>query len=184
MAAIDINVLHRRMGHIGIDRLQRMVTKGQLKDIDTVLGSPQLCEPCVLGKLKKLPFKHEESQRTTRPLERVHSDVGGPVDVRSREGYSYWITFIDEHTRFVWIRFLKKKSDAQAAYNDWKSAVQDHFKTTLTDIEFSQNFISFFQTDNGASTLAKSLKSSFVEMEQSTKLQHPTPQSRMEWLNA
>ncbi|KLO08110.1 hypothetical protein SCHPADRAFT_835724, partial [Schizopora paradoxa] len=89
MAAIDINVLHRRMGHIGIDRLQRMVTKGQLKDIDTVLGSPQLCEPCVLGKLKKLPFKHEESQRTTRPLERVHSDVGGPVDIRSREGYSY-----------------------------------------------------------------------------------------------
>ena len=55
MAAIDRNVLHRRMGHIGIDRLQRMVTKGQLKGINTVLGSPRLREPCVLGKRFEKP---------------------------------------------------------------------------------------------------------------------------------
>ena len=57
LATVDINLLHRRMGHISTNRIQHMVKSGQLQGIDTLVGTPIFCEACVLGKMKKLPFE-------------------------------------------------------------------------------------------------------------------------------
>jgi GAG-pre-integrase domain len=54
---MDVNVLHCCMGHIGMHRLKSMVTKGQIKDINMLTSVPKFCEACVMGKMKKLPFK-------------------------------------------------------------------------------------------------------------------------------
>ena len=83
LATMDINLLHRRMGHISTNRIQHMVKSGQLQGIDTLVGTSTFCEACVLGKMKKLPFESQEQPRTTRPLEMVHTDVGGPITPRS-----------------------------------------------------------------------------------------------------
>jgi hypothetical protein len=97
-AAVDINVLHRRMGHTGIDRLKWMVKKKQLKGVTKLTGHPEFCEPCVLGKMKKLPFPKGQQRKIVAPFEIVHSDVGGPVSPASLSGYRYWITFTDDYT--------------------------------------------------------------------------------------
>ncbi|KAF9552472.1 hypothetical protein CPC08DRAFT_602428, partial [Agrocybe pediades] len=90
LAAMDINLLHRRMGHIDHARLKKMVAGGKISNISSTTGTPHLCEPCTLAKMKKLPFpKHTPSQRTTHPLQLIHSDVGGPVKPPSRDGYRY-----------------------------------------------------------------------------------------------
>ena len=83
LATVDINLLHRRMGHISTNCIQHMVKSGQLQGIDILVGTPTFCEACVLGKMKKLPFESQEQPRTTRPLEMVHTDVGGPITPRS-----------------------------------------------------------------------------------------------------
>ncbi|OJT09300.1 Copia protein, partial [Trametes pubescens] len=127
MLAVDINVLHRRFAHISVDRLRRMVSKGQLKGIDTLTGEPKFCEPCAMGKMHKLPFKSRTGNRATRPLQFIHSDVGGMVNP-SRQGFRYWITFLDEHNRFLWVLFMKHKSEAQDTYNRWKADVQAYFQ--------------------------------------------------------
>ncbi|KAH7924899.1 hypothetical protein BV22DRAFT_976720, partial [Leucogyrophana mollusca] len=51
--------------------------------------TPEFCEPCVLGKLRKLPFKLTGGNRAKRPIQVVHTDVGGPVTPSSREGFPY-----------------------------------------------------------------------------------------------
>lgn len=147
--AIDINVLHCQMGHISMDRLKRMVSKHQLKDIDTLTGIPEFCEPCVLGNMKKIPFKTNQWQDATRPLQIIHSDIGGPVTPASRNGYRYWITFIDDKSRHPWVYFLKRKSEAQKIYNQWKSDVQEYFDEEIEDIFFSRNFVNFLRMDGG-----------------------------------
>ncbi|KJA17871.1 hypothetical protein HYPSUDRAFT_99352, partial [Hypholoma sublateritium FD-334 SS-4] len=76
-----------------------MVDEGQLSDISKTTGTPKFCEPCVLGKMKKQPFTHK-GQRATRPLQMIHSDVGGPVTPQDRHGNRYWISFIDDCKRF------------------------------------------------------------------------------------
>ena len=101
--AVDINVMHRRMGHVAHERIQQLVSKRQLKHIDPLTGKPQFCEPCTMGKMRKLPFKSKDSYMSSRPLEIIHSDIGRPITPATREGYRYWITFIDRHTRFTWV---------------------------------------------------------------------------------
>ena len=58
------------------------------------------------------PFPSSPS-RTTQPLELVHSDLHGPLQVATREGYRYWMTFIDDATSHCAAMQLKQKSDAQ-----------------------------------------------------------------------
>ena len=54
-----------------------------------------VCEPCLAGKMHSNPFPSSPS-RSAKPLELVHSDLHGPLPVATREGYSYWITFLLE----------------------------------------------------------------------------------------
>lgn len=42
-------------------------------------------------------------------LELVHTNVWGPSPVSSIEGSLYYVTFIDDSTRKVWVYFLKNK---------------------------------------------------------------------------
>lgn len=157
MLAVDINVLHRRFAHISVDRLRRMVSKGQLKGIDTLTGEPKFCEPCAMGKMHKLPFKSRTGNRATRPLQFIHSDVGGMVDP-SRQGFRYWITFTDEHNRFVWVLFMKHKSEAQDTYNRWKADVEAFFREEVGEISLSPNFVQFLRTDNGGEYTSKAFE--------------------------
>lgn len=53
--------------------------------------------------LKKTPKDHK--------LELVHSDLWGPVVFESLGGARYFVTFIDDHNKKVWIYCLKYKSD-------------------------------------------------------------------------
>ena len=41
----------------------------------------------------------------------VHTNVWGPSQVPPLSGSKFYITFIDDFSRYVWIYFLKHKSD-------------------------------------------------------------------------
>ncbi|KAI0038011.1 hypothetical protein FA95DRAFT_1474291, partial [Auriscalpium vulgare] len=58
-----------------------------------------ICEPCLAGKMHANPFP-SSTHRARAPLHLIHSDVHGPLPVRtpSASGYRYWVTFIDDHT--------------------------------------------------------------------------------------
>lgn len=147
-SAIDINVLHRRLGHLSRNRLKKMVNEGQIEGVDDLTGNLEFCEPCTLAKIKKSPFKHK-STRALRPLQLVHSDVGGPVTPCDRYGNRYWVTFIDNHLRLPWVYFMNKKSEVPRILKQWKSDVEAFFKEELGELTLSANFIDFFGSDGG-----------------------------------
>jgi hypothetical protein len=149
LASVDVNLLHRRMGHISIPRIEQMVRHGQLKGIDAISGTPDFCEPCTLGKMKKLPFTSQDEVRASRPLQIVHSDVGGPISPQSQDGYKYWLLIVDDYSRFPWIYFLKKKSDVLAMYNTWKADVRALFKQEIDTEELSEMHTQFLRSDGG-----------------------------------
>jgi len=45
-------------------------------------------------------------------LELVHFDLHGPMTIQTRSGYVYFITFIDEYSRFGYIHLIHHKSEA------------------------------------------------------------------------
>ena len=100
-----------------------MAAKGKLGDLKSIdIG---LCEDCTMGKQKKVTFS--KAARSSKPgkLELVHTDVWGPAPVRSLGGSLYYITFIDDSTRKVWVYFLKNKSDVFSTFIKWKAEVEN-----------------------------------------------------------
>ena len=83
-----------------------------------------ICEPCLAGKMHSNPFPTSQS-RTSAPLELVHSDLHGPLPTQTPSGHRYWVTFIDDYTRYRCVVFLKKKSDAFNAFKDYKAMVEN-----------------------------------------------------------
>ena len=59
-----------------------------------------------------------------KKLELVHTDLWGPSLVASLGGSRYYITFIDDLSRKVWVYFLKNKSDVFETFKKWKAMVE------------------------------------------------------------
>src|SRR5467141_1473569 len=92
---------HRRCCHHNLADIAKM-QKNALVTGMTFASSHKpviVCEPCLAGKMHSNPFPSSPS-RSTKPLELVHSDLHGPLPVATREGYRYWITFLDDATSY------------------------------------------------------------------------------------
>lgn len=63
----------------------------------------------------------------TTPLELVHSDVFGPTKVTSIGGASYFVTFLDDCTRKVWIYMPNKKFEVFCKFKVCKDLVKNQF---------------------------------------------------------
>ena len=108
---IDKDLLHRRLGHIGKDRLNTLL---RLKLADGVLTKPNtevcdICEHCIAGKQHRDPFPKLSEHRSPELLGRIHTDLHGPLP-RTFSGYQYWITLTDDFSRFKTVYPLKLKS--------------------------------------------------------------------------
>lgn len=117
---------HRRYGHLGVQSLQKLAREGLVKGLTyNPSKGVEFCETCVGGKHKTTPFQASESQRAVKPLDLVHSDVCGKLNTRSRGGAEYFLTFIDDCTRYIWVYLLKHKSEVVKCFQTWKARVEN-----------------------------------------------------------
>ena len=75
-----------------------------------------LCEGCIYGRHCRQKFPVCKQKRIERPLQLIHSDLCGPTPTLSIDGNKYFISFIDDFTRFTILYFLKKKLGAYNAF--------------------------------------------------------------------
>jgi hypothetical protein len=68
-----------------------------------------VCDACQKAKSHQLPYPKSFSVSTV-PLQLVFSDVWGPT-LASVGRYKYYVSFIDDYSKFTWIYLLKNKSD-------------------------------------------------------------------------
>lgn len=97
----DWGRLHRRLGHPGEERLklatQQMGLGWNQKECADALRH---CETCIQAKNVKNQ-NHHTVHRASRPLKGVYMDFWGPyTQTRNREGWKYYLSLTDDHTRF------------------------------------------------------------------------------------
>ncbi|RVW37330.1 Retrovirus-related Pol polyprotein from transposon RE2 [Vitis vinifera] len=63
--------------------------------------SSLVCESCQLGKHTCISFLKHMNNRAKSPFELVHTDVWGPCRTASTLGFQYFVTFIDDYSRFA-----------------------------------------------------------------------------------
>ena len=112
----DAGVWHSRLGHMSKKGMKIMHSKGHLPGLKHV--EVGFCEDCVFGKQMKVSFSTACRQLKKEKLELVHTDLWGPAPVTSLGGSSYYMTFIDDSTRKVWVYFLKRKSDSLLTFRN------------------------------------------------------------------
>ena len=61
------------------------------------------CESCILAKQHRESFLKEISYRARTPLEIVHNDLCGPMQMPSLGGRIYFLAFIDDYSRRTWV---------------------------------------------------------------------------------
>ena len=122
---LDLDLWHRRLAHHHLADVKALLHHNLITGmaIDSKTAPDPICEPCLAGKMHANPFP-STSWRTSRPLELVHSDDHDVGHV-SMSRYRYWITFIDDYSRFRFVIPLKAKSQAFEAFKTFKAFAEN-----------------------------------------------------------
>ncbi|KAM2605239.1 hypothetical protein TB2_034059 [Malus domestica] len=112
---------HLKLGHVNLDNIRKMLKDGYFCPLgDDRMGT---CECCLKGKMTKSPFTGK-GERATEILGLIHTDVCGPMSTTSRGGFSYYITFTDDHSRFGYVYLMKYKSESFERFKEFKNEVK------------------------------------------------------------
>lgn len=111
--------IYRKLGHISTERIKRLVNDGVLPILDfTNLGT---CIDCIKGKQTNKTDKG--AKRSSRILEIIHTDICGPFPTPCLIGQKYFISFIDDYSRFIYLYLLFEKSEAIDEFETFKLEV-------------------------------------------------------------
>ncbi|KAG7597916.1 Reverse transcriptase RNA-dependent DNA polymerase [Arabidopsis suecica] len=149
----DTVLWHRRLGHMSQKNMNLLLKNGFLdkKKVSTL----ETCEDCIYGRAKRIGINLAQHD-TKEKLEYVHSDLWGAPSVPLSLGKcQYFISFIDDYTRKVWLYFLKTKDEAFDKFVEWANLVENQtdkrIKTLRTDngLEFCNRLFDEFCASKG-----------------------------------
>lgn len=119
----DTKLWHSRMGHVSQRVLDVLVKRGLIDD--KKVSSIKFCDDCIFGKTHRLKFpagKHTSMSI----LDYIHTDLLGSSYVPKSHGRcQYFISIIDDHSRKVWIDFLRGKDEAFQKFDEWRIMVEN-----------------------------------------------------------
>jgi len=98
---------HERLGHVNFRSLKFLSKHGL---INCENHGAKACEICVQAKMTRLPFP--KSQRNSKILDLVHSDICEMNGTLTRGGKRYFITFINDCSRYTYVYLMKTKDEA------------------------------------------------------------------------
>ena len=101
----DTVLWHNRLGHMSEKGMKVLHSKKDLPGLKCV--NMDFYESCVYGKQKRVSFVKTGKENKKKKLELLHTNVWGPTQVSSFGGSHYYVTFIDDATRKVWVYFLR-----------------------------------------------------------------------------
>jgi hypothetical protein len=123
---------HRRLGHPASPVVLRVLQDNNLA-VDANVFPSLICHACQLGKAHQLPFTSSQHVSTS-PLQLIHTDVWGPA-LSSINGSKYYVSFVDDFSRYVWVYFLKNKSDVEAIFLQFQKHVEKMLNTKICSVQ-------------------------------------------------
>ena len=97
---------HKRLSHISKRRIERLVSDEILDSLD--FADFEICTNCI--KEKQTNIRRFGANRATDVLQLIHTDICGPFPTVSWNGQQYFITFIDDFSRYDYFYLIHEKS--------------------------------------------------------------------------
>ena len=92
-----------------------------------------VCESCLEGKITKRPFS-SKGNRAHGLLELVHTDVCEPMNIKAREGYRYFVTFINDYFRYGYTYLLRHKSETFDRFKEFKAEAEKQLDRSIKSL--------------------------------------------------
>jgi hypothetical protein len=94
---------HSRLGHPSSSVVESIIRPNKLACAPSYVSA--VCDSCQCAKVHQVSFSHS-THVTSSPLELVHFDVWGAA-ITSVGGFKFYVSFLDDFSRFTWIYLLK-----------------------------------------------------------------------------
>ncbi|KAJ0836125.1 putative RNA-directed DNA polymerase [Helianthus annuus] len=82
-------------------------------------------------KQKQTRSSFKSIERITEPLDLIHTDVCDLKSIPTRGGNKYFITFIDDNTRYCYVYLLKSKDEAIDKFILYKAEVENQLNKEI-----------------------------------------------------
>ncbi|KAD5962114.1 hypothetical protein E3N88_13587 [Mikania micrantha] len=122
---------HCRLGYISKKRMEKLQTDGIVEP--TGSETFDTCESCLSGKMTKAPFSGV-GEKATELLGLIHTDVCGPFKTMTRTGKRYFITFIDDFSRYGYVYLISHKHEAFEVFKTFQKEVENQLGKTIKAI--------------------------------------------------
>ncbi|MCH88103.1 copia-type polyprotein, partial [Trifolium medium] len=146
-------IWHARYGHLNFKSLRELSTNHMVSGLPTIKVPEKVCKVCMMGKQTRNSFKSEVPSRASNQLEVINSDVCGPFEVPSLGGNKYFISFVDEFSKMMWIYLIKAKSESFDVFKKFKKKVEQE----------SEKSIKILRTDGGGEYTSNEFKQFLAE---------------------
>ena len=145
----SVSLWHQRFGHLNENDLKSLFKNQLVSGLNLAAGKgDEVCHGCELGKSKRFPFPKTSQRKTTKPLQLIHSDLCGPLNIASVGGSKYFVSFIDDYSRYVSVYFLKTKDEAYDKFIEYVELVENQF-----DLKVKK-----FRSDGGGEYISTNFK--------------------------
>lgn len=114
------------------------------------------CSSCAAGKMTQIFPKQASSPRTKAPLQLIHADVCGPFPIPGFAAEKYFLTIVDDFSRWSQIIPLNTKAETNAYFKNFILTAENHFSSR--GLKVSQ-----VRTDNGTEFDNKEINQFYFE---------------------
>lgn len=130
----DIILWHKRLGNVSSTVLHK-VFPSSLQQIRSHLDR---CTVCPCAKQTRLPFTTSSIQSKAY-LYFIHVGIWGPYKIATFDGNKFFLTIVDDYSRFTWVFLLEQKSDVCVCLQYFLTYIKNQFEKCIKTI----------RTDNG-----------------------------------
>jgi hypothetical protein len=123
---------HSRLGHPSREIMSRIIRQNNLL-CSSLDNKEAVCDACLRAKAHQLPYPISVS-RSSAPLELIFSDVWGPA-LDSFGNKRYYVSFIDDYSKFTWLYLLQNKSDVLCFFQEFQHLVERMFHRKIIAVQ-------------------------------------------------
>ena len=105
----------------------KLVSEGILDPLD--FSDFQVCIECIKG--KQTNMRKKDANRCSDVLELIHMDICGSFPTASWNRQQYFITFINDYSRYGYLYLIHEKSQSLDVFKNFKAEVENQLSKKI-----------------------------------------------------
>ena len=111
-ANLSIGIVHQRFAHLNCSDIIRMQKTNAVKNLGLEGNHSRFtCEACIFGKMHRIPFPTEGSEKAAEVCDLIHADVGGSIHAPTFDDYKLYSLLKDNNSNYIDVKLINKKSE-------------------------------------------------------------------------